>query len=52
VDEIEELLELHTLEEVFEVLDITPYEVVSILLKQGYVELPDYVRRPEYTETE
>jgi hypothetical protein len=44
MDEIDILLELHTLEEVFEILDITPYEVVSILVKQGYVELPEYVR--------
>jgi hypothetical protein len=49
MDEIDILLELHTLEEVFEVLDITPYDVVSILVKQGYVELPEYVR---YTNEE
>lgn len=49
---IDELLELHELEEIFEILDITPYEVISILVKHGYVELPDYVRRHIYEETE
>lgn len=51
-DEIETLLELYTLEELFEVLDITPYEVISILLNSGHIELPEYVSREEQTESD
>ncbi len=53
LEEIEDLLRLHPdLEEVFEILDITPLEVIEILIRQGYVEIPDYVRRYETEESE
>ena len=46
LDQIEELLDLYPdYEELFETLDITPYEVIDILVKHGYVSLPDYLRR-------
>ena len=41
---MEELLELYPdLEELFEVLDITPYEVVAALVKRGLVTLPPFL---------
>lgn len=41
---VRELLETYeSLEEVFEVLDIDPEEVIEILLKGGYVALPDWL---------
>ena len=43
MDKVEELLSLYELEELFEVLDITPYDVVTILLKHGYVTLPPFL---------
>ena len=46
LDEIEELLLLHPdLEDLFDVLDVTVYEVIETLIKHGKVELPEYVRR-------
>lgn len=43
---LEELLELYPdLEELFEVLDITPLEVLEILLEGGHIEVPDYLER-------
>lgn len=42
-DRIEWLLEHHDLDEVFDILDITPYEAFSILLSQGMVTLPPFL---------
>lgn len=51
-EEIETLIELcPDLEELFDTLDITIFEVVQALVKHGYVELPEYVTRRAY-ETE
>ena len=42
----EELLDLYPdIEELLEVLDITPLEVVEILLKHGYVTVPEFLER-------
>lgn len=41
-ERIRKLLECYPLEEAFEVLDITPEDVISILIRQGYVELPEW----------
>lgn len=43
VDKVAILLENLDLEEVFETLDITPYEVVTILLREGLVQLPPFL---------
>lgn len=41
---VRELLDTYeSLEEVFEVLDIDPEEVIEILLKGGYVALPAWL---------
>ena len=43
IDKVEILLEVLDLDEVFEVLDITPYEVITILLSNGLVTLPPFL---------
>lgn len=44
MDKVEMLLEVYEdLEELFEVLDITPYEVVNHLIKHGLVALPPFL---------
>lgn len=51
-NEVTELLELYPdLEELFEVLDITPQEVIEHLLENGLVELPPFLER-EFDEEE
>ena len=41
---MEELLNLYPdLEELFEVLEVTPYDVVSALLQRGLVVLPPFL---------
>lgn len=53
MDQIEELLELFPLEELFEHLDITPYQVLKILLDGGHVNIPPYLERDdEYRDRE
>jgi len=48
---IKEFLDLYPdLEEAFEALDITPYEVIEVLLKHGYVELPPFLEREHEDE--
>jgi hypothetical protein len=41
--QIDMLLDLYPLEELFEVLDIEPSRVLEILIKGGHVILPDFV---------
>lgn len=41
--EIERLLEMFSLEEIFEMLDLTPDEVLSILFNEGHAKVPDIV---------
>ena len=44
MDKVEMLLDLYPdLEELFDVLDITPHEVVSHLLAYGLVALPPFL---------
>lgn len=40
--EIERLLELYGLEELLENNDMTVAQALSILVEEGYIELPDY----------
>jgi hypothetical protein len=47
MDKVEDLLDLYELEELFEVLDVTPYEVVTILLRHGYATLPPFLEEIE-----
>jgi hypothetical protein len=49
-DRIRMMLELFSLEEVFENLDITPERVLEILYEGGHVDLPPYLKPVEYTE--
>ena len=44
MDRIDQLLELYPdLEELFEVLDITPREVIECLLASGQITLPPFL---------
>lgn len=43
--EIKELLELYSTEEVFDILDITIEEVLEHLLEGGFVVLPPFLER-------
>jgi hypothetical protein len=52
MDKVEELLDLYELEELFEVLDVTPYEVVTILLRHGYATLPPFLEDDYGTDEE
>jgi hypothetical protein len=47
LDKVELLLNTLDLDEVFDVLDITPYEVVKILLREGLVTLPPFLEEFE-----
>lgn len=40
---LEELLDLYSLEELFEVLEIEPYRVLEILYEGGYISIPDFL---------
>lgn len=42
---IQELLDLYSVEELFEVCDITNEEVVEILLRNGYIKIPAHIER-------
>lgn len=42
-DPISRLLDLYSLEEVFDILDIEPYDVVAHLLQAGLVVLPPFL---------
>lgn len=48
-EEVKELLELYDLDELFDVLDITPQEVVEHLLEVGLVKLPPFLERDNET---
>lgn len=48
---IRELLDLYSLEELFEVCDITSEEVVEVLLRHGHITIPEHIERL-YEETE
>jgi hypothetical protein len=49
---ISELLELYPLDELFEVLDITPERVLEILFEGGHVVLPWFLDREDGEESE
>jgi hypothetical protein len=42
-DPLEELLELYSLEELFEVLDIEPLRVLEILYEGGHIDLTNHM---------
>lgn len=42
-EEVRELLELYSLEEALEVLDVTPEDCIEILLRHGYAVLPPFL---------
>ncbi len=46
-DRIEWLLENYDLEEAFEILDISPYEVVALLMSMGLVALPPFLEHED-----
>ena len=46
LDPLEELLELYSLEELFEHLEIEPIRVLEILLEGGHIALPDFLEPP------
>ncbi len=50
IDKVEILLDTLDLEEIFEVLEITPYEVLTHLLENGLVSLPPFLE--EYEDDE
>lgn len=55
MDEFELLLEVYSLEELFEELDLEPREVLEILYRHGYIELPTWLdngRFPDEDEDE
>lgn len=39
----EEFLTYHTLEEIFEMNDLTELDVLRILIQYGHIEIPSYV---------
>ena len=43
IDKVAILLDAVDVEEAFEMLDITPYEVITILLREGLVVLPPFL---------
>lgn len=49
-EEIKELLDLYELDDLFDELDITKEEVLTILLEGGHVALPPYLEKT-YDET-
>ena len=49
---VRQLLDLYTLDEVFEVLDITPEEVIEHLLTAGLVVLPPFLEDTDGQEEE
>ena len=40
-DKVAKLLDIYTMEELLELCDITPEEVIELLVDNGYIELPD-----------
>lgn len=45
MEEVEELLELYSVEDLFDVLDIDIRRVLEILVEGGHVVLPDFLER-------
>lgn len=52
IDKVALLLDTVDVEEAFEILDITPYEVINILLRGGLVVLPPFLEDYDGTEQE
>lgn len=48
----DEILNVFTLAELLEECGISEAEVLEILINNGYLELPDYVRRLSYQTTQ
>lgn len=43
IEDLDKVLEDFTLEELLEMMDITPQEVLEILLNSGYAVLPEFL---------
>lgn len=50
--DIKHLLDIYSLEELLEILDITPERVLSVLLEEGHVELPPFLLNNDTSETD
>lgn len=46
---IHDLLEIFTLEEIFEQCNVTPEEVLEFLVKESFIELPPYMENEDGT---
>jgi hypothetical protein len=46
-DRIDMLVEQWSLEEIFEMCDITPQQVISILFEGGHIDLPEFIKDRE-----
>lgn len=49
-DQVQELLELYSLEEALDVIGVTPAEAINILLSNGYAELPPFLQETDEDE--
>ena len=47
MDKLEVLLDLYPLDELFDVLDITPQEVLEHLFKAGLIQIPPFLEDME-----
>lgn len=50
--EIKELLSLYSLEDLFDVLDIPPEEVLGILFNGGHCIVPDFLNREDVDDSD
>lgn len=51
-EQIKILLQEYCIEDLLEVLDITEYAVISLLLNEGYCVLPPWLAQEQEEETE
>jgi len=53
-EQIEELLDTHSLEEILEMNDLLPEEAIRVLYDRGLIEFPDYMNKEflEYDDYE
>jgi|CXWL01.1.fsa_nt_gi hypothetical protein len=43
--DIDEMLEMFSLEDIFEQCDLDPAEAIEVLVMSGHLKLPDYLKR-------
>ncbi len=51
-DKLNFMIEQWSLDELFEMMDITPQQVLEILVEGGHVELPPFMESFEYGQDE